>query len=256
LQAYDYYLQAVEALACFHSSLSVEDLYESRRLLEQSLAIDASYARSYAVLANTYHAAWANCLNDEFLNPDVLDQALQLARKALQLDANLPLAHACLGTVLQWQREHAASIAEFERAISLNPNYVDWRFGAALMYAGNSKRAIEVLEAQMRLDPFYGPMTECILGAAHYMLKHYGKAKQILCKCASRAPNLRAAHTWLAATYARLNQPEEARAAVAEVLRLQPNYTISGTTRRIAVFKHAKDEKLLVDGLRRAGLPE
>jgi adenylate cyclase len=53
-----------------------------------------------------------------------------------------------------------------------------------------------------------------------------------------------------------LNQPEEARAAVAEVLRLQPNYTISGTTRRIAVFKHAKDEKLLVDGLRRAGLPE
>ena len=63
-QAYDYYLQAVEALASFHSSFSIEDLYETRRLLQQSLAIDANYARSYAVLANTYHAAWVNPLNE------------------------------------------------------------------------------------------------------------------------------------------------------------------------------------------------
>ena len=255
-QAYDCYLQAVEALASFHSSLSVEGLYETRRLLQRSLAIDANYARSYAVLANTYHAAWVNPLNSEFLNPGVLDRAHQFARKSLQLDANLPLAHACLGTVLQWQGEHEASVAEFERAIALNPNYVDWRFGAALMYAGNSRRAIDILEASMRLDPFYGSMTECILGAAHYMLRQYVQAMQVLRNCVSRAPNLRSAHVWLAATYARLELLKDARAEVVEVLRLEPSYTIAGTTRRIIAFKQAKDAKHFFDGLHKAGLPQ
>jgi adenylate cyclase len=254
-QAYDCHLQAVEALASFHSSLRVEDLYETRRLLQRSLAIDANYARSYAVLANTYHAAWVNPLNSEFLNPGVLDQAHQLARKALQLDANLPVAHACLGTVLQWQGEHDASITEFERAIALNPNYVDWRFGAALVYAGNSRRAIDVVEASMRLDPFYGPMTEWSLGAAHYMLRQYAQAMQVLRNCVSRAPNLRAVRVWLAATYARLDQLKDARAEAAEVLRLEPNYTIAGTTRRIIAFRQVKDDKHFFDGLRKAGLP-
>ena len=53
-QAYDYYLQAADAFASFTSSFSVEDLYETRRLLQQSLAIDANYARSYAILAQTH----------------------------------------------------------------------------------------------------------------------------------------------------------------------------------------------------------
>jgi adenylate cyclase len=246
----------VEALAAFHSSLSVEDLYETRRLLQRSLAIDANYARSYAVLANTYHAAWINPLNDEFLNPDVLDQAHQLARKALQLDANLPLAQACLGTVLQWQRDHEASVVEFERAIALNPNYVDWRFGAALVYAGNAKRATEVLEVYMRLDPFYGPMTECILGAAHFMLKQYVQAMLILRDCVLRAPNLRSVHVWLAATYARLGRLKDAQVEAGQVLRLQPNFTIAGTARRIVAFKQLKDDKHFFDALRKAGLPE
>jgi adenylate cyclase len=255
-QAYDCYLQAVEALLSFHSSYSLEDLYKTRHLLQQSLAIDANYARSYAVLANTYHAAWINPLNSEFLDSGVLDQAHQFALKALQLDANLPIAHACLGTVLQWQRDYDASIAEFERAIALNPNYVDWRFGAALIYAGNSRRAVDVLEANMRLDPFYGPMTECILGAAHYMLKQYAQATRVLRQCVSRAPNHGSAHVWLAATCARLRQLEDARTEVAEVLRLQPNFTIAGTTRKILAFKRLKDDKHFFDGLRKAGLPE
>jgi TolB-like protein len=57
-QAYDYYLQAAEANASFATSLRAEDIYETRRLLKQSLAIDANYARAYALLANTHNAVW------------------------------------------------------------------------------------------------------------------------------------------------------------------------------------------------------
>jgi adenylate cyclase len=74
--------------------------------------------------------------------------------------------------------------------------------------------------------------------------------------CVSRAPNLRGGHSWLAATYARLGLLEEARAEAAEVLRVQPNYTITGTQRRLMAFKCAKDGRHFFDGLRKAGLPE
>jgi Tfp pilus assembly protein PilF len=67
---------------------------------------------------------------------------------------------------------------------------------------------------------------------------------------------MRGAHLWLAATYARLGRMEEARAEVAEVLRIHPDYSIAATTRRIMGFKSAEDAEHFFDGLRKAGLPE
>jgi adenylate cyclase len=255
-QAYDYYLQAADAHASLNLSFSAEDLHETRRLIQQSLAIDATYARSYALLANTYAVAWVYSLDSDFLNPGALDQAYQFARKAAQLDQNLPLAHAALALVLTLKRRHEASIVEIERAIALNPNYVDWRFGFALVLAGESMRATELLEACMRLDPFYAPVASGFLGVARYMLKQYTEAMPFLRDCVSRAPNLRSGHVWLAATYAQLGRMGDARAEVAEVLRIQPNYTIAGTARRATAFKSAKDDMHFFDGLRKAGLPE
>jgi hypothetical protein len=49
-------------------------------------------------------------------------------------------------TRLQPIARHDASVAEFERAIALNPNYADWRFGWALVPAGDSRRAMDVPE--------------------------------------------------------------------------------------------------------------
>jgi hypothetical protein len=48
---------------------------------------------------------------------------------------------------------------------------------------------------------------------------------------------------------------EEARAAAAEALRVQPNYRISAT-KLILGFKSADDGEHLFEGLRKAGLPE
>jgi adenylate cyclase len=255
-QAYDYYLQAADTHLSFMSSFSVEALRETRRLLQQSLSIDPSYARSYALLAHMQEAAWLNPLDGDFLNPDTLEQAHQLARKAVGLDPNLPLAHAVLGLVLAWKRRHEAAMTEIDKAIALNPNYVDWRFGLALVVAGHSRRAIDLLETYMRLDPFYSPVGSAILGLAHYMLEQYPKALSALRDCVSRSPNLRAGHSLLAATYAQLGQLQEARAEVAETLRIQPDYTITGTARRIMGFKSARDDKHWSEGLRKAGLPE
>jgi adenylate cyclase len=107
----------------------------------------------------------------------------------------------------------------------------------------------------MQLDPFYVPFAPAVLGA-YYMLRQYAQAVPLLRECVSRAPNFRSGHVWLAATYAQLGKLEEARAQAAEVLRIEPKWTIEGTQARHAPFKRTDDAEHLFDGLRKAGLPE
>jgi len=68
-------------------------------------------------------------------------------------------------------------------------------------------------------------------------------------------PNVQWPHAWLAAGYARLGQLEEAGAEAADVLRINPAFTIE-SYKRIVVYKDPKDTEHRLDGLRKAGLPE
>ena len=255
-EAYDYYMRAADTFTSYWSSYKVEEVYETRRLLERSISLDSKYARAYAMLSNTHTTVWAQPLDGDYLNPAALVQACQLAGKAVQLDPNLPQAHALLGMALNWMHQHDASLEAFERAIALNPNYTDWRFASALVLAGEPERAIKAVEAHMRLDPFYLPTAPSWLGLSYYLLKQYSKALSALRESATRAPNLRGAHVLLAAAYAQLGQLEEARAEAAEVLRLEPQYTIEGTQKPLFGFRLAAHTDHLSDGLRKAGLPE
>jgi adenylate cyclase len=252
---YDYYLQAVDALTSFNSSFCVVDLYEVRHLLERSISLDPNYARAYATLSATHMAAWLHPLDEDYFSAAALERAHRFAQKAVQLDPNLPLAHAQLGMVLTYEGQHEQSITQFERAIALNPNFTDWRFSMALGFAGEPARSIQVIEVHMRYDPFYVPGAAGQLGAARYMLKAYSEALPPLRECATRAPNMRHGHVWLAANLAQLGQPDEASAEVAEILRIDPKYTIDGTQRRLR-FKRPEDAEHLFYGLRKAGVPE
>jgi adenylate cyclase len=255
-QAHDFFMRASDILSVRWPSFNVADLSEVRRLLERSIALDPHYARAYAALSNTHLIAWMRPLDEDFLIPAALERAHRLARKAVELDPNLPIAHAHFGMVLTFQGQHEQSVAEFEKAMALNPNFTDWRFGIALNRAGQPARAVQVIETHMRYDPFYAPAAPGVLGLARYMLKQYSEALPQLRECTSRAPNMRSGRVWLAANLAQLGRLYEARAEAAEVLRIDPKYTIDGTQRRLALFKRPEDAEHLFDGLRKAGLPE
>jgi adenylate cyclase len=255
-EAYEYYLRGAEAFCLHQNRRTKTSLYDARRLLEQSLAIDPDYARAAAVLSWTYFQTYFEPFDRDYLSPAALDRALELAETAVHLDAFLPQARAQLGHILVYKRQHDAAIAEFERAFTLNPNFFDYRYARALTCAGEPARAIEVLEANIRLDPFQ-PLSRSFggLGDANYMLKRYGEAVRLLRECASRLPNLQWPHLWLAAAYAQAGPLEEARKKAAEVLRINPGFTI-GSWKRLAVYKAPKDAEHRIDGLRKAGLPE
>ena len=227
-------------------------LKEARRLLEHSLSIDSGYARAYAMLAWTYVHTYNQPWDGDYLNPAMLDRAYELAAKAVQLDGNLPEAHAHLGWVLLFKRQHDAAIAEFECAFTLNSNFVDHRFANVLAHAGEAARAIELLHANIRLDPFR-PIHLGYLGHAYYMLGRYADAVPPLRECTSRLPNYQILHLWRAAAHAQLGRSTEAEAA--EILRIWPGFTIA-KFKPIAVYRNPEDAEHLFDGLRRAGLPE
>jgi adenylate cyclase len=252
-EAYDYYLRAAEAYRLrARSKTSIE---ETRRLLKQSLAIDPDYARALAVLSATHWWTYVEPLDNDYLSFAGLGRAYELANKAVQLAPDLPEAHAQLGWVLLFQCQHQAGLAEFKQAFTLNRNFIDNRFALGLAFAGEPARAIEVLRANICLDPFHAFNSFGFLGHAYYMLRRYDEAAQTLRVYPSRAPIVRILPLWLAASYAQLGQRAAAQVEAAEVMRIEPGFTIE-KWKCTAVYKNPNDAEHLFDGLRKAGLPD
>jgi adenylate cyclase len=181
-QAYDYYLRGAEAFFLHQNRRTKASLYEARRLLEQSLAIEPDSARAAAMLSWTHLHAYFEPFDGDYLSPAALDQALELAETAVHLDRLLPQVHTQLGHVLLYKRRHDDALAEFDRALALNPNFFDYRYARALTYGGEPAKAIEVLQANSRLDPFQRNAVgfTAMIGCANYMLKRYGEAVRLL----------------------------------------------------------------------------
>ena len=109
-----------------------------------------------------------------------------------------------------------------------------------VMCAGALARAIELLEASIRLEPF-APFSSGLMGLANYMHKRYPEAVPWLRECALRLPNMQLPRIWLASAYAQSGQIEEARREAAEVSRINPGFTIQGYKRSLLPFKDPKD---------------
>jgi adenylate cyclase len=165
ISAYEYMLQA----RARWSRPGRAAKQEGRALAMQALAIDPNYAAAWAVLGDTYNSAYIT----QWEGPESLQRAHDAARKAVELDPLLSLAHELLGRVLLRKRQHDDAIAAIKRAIELNPNLVRHyaSLADALTFANRSGEAIELLLMAKRLDPFYPPRTNMYLGRAYYFAR-------------------------------------------------------------------------------------
>jgi adenylate cyclase len=252
-QAYDHYMRAADVHATFHRAMQVAALYETRELLDRCLAMEPSFARAHVLYSATLVTTWTLALDADHRNPPVLENALRWAERAVQLDSNLPEAHAQLGYALGYKGKPDAAVAEFERAIALNPNFTDWRFAAVLDWAGQADRAIEAATAHLRADPFALPIARAYLGLGYLNLRRYSEAVTTLREFVSQSPNHRPGRCWLAAAYAHLGEIDEARIQAAHILRIDPDFVTTGY-RKLAEFWRLADVEHVIAGLRKAGL--
>ncbi len=251
LEAYDYFLRG----RGYRGGQTKEANAQARRLLERATELDPKFAGAYAELSLIRFVEWWVHRPDE---PQVLERAFELAQKAVVLDASLPLAHANLGWLYMWRkRQYDRAIAEGQRAIAIDPNYADGYLflGEILTFASRPEEAIGLSMKGMRLDPHSLWHYLLHLGHSDYLMGQHEEALANLKRSVTLNPDYPATHLWLAASYIELGREEEARAAVAEVLRLSPRASLQ-FFRQNFPYKDPAVLQRFLDDLRKAGMPE
>jgi tetratricopeptide (TPR) repeat protein len=183
-----------------------------------------------------------------------VNEALENARKAVSLDEADAIGHAMLGYTLSIQGQHDLAGLHLERAIALNP--MDVRITSKhalwLTFTGRGDEAVRSLDADLRRDPFPPAWFWAFRGIALFQGRQYEAAIEALSRLPIR-------YYWddqyLAASYAQLGLMERARECVKEILKARPDYAL-GQVRLIEPYKYPADLERLIDGLRKAGLPE
>src|SRR5258708_7018552 len=115
-----------------------------------------------------------------------------------------------------------------ERSVALAPtearNYA--ALAVVLSEMSKTEEALPAAAQALRLKPFSPDGHLADMGTAYTVAGHYEEARAPLQRYLSRYPNMLHVHLMLADVYSELGQDAEARAEAAEVLRLNPNFSL------------------------------
>jgi adenylate cyclase len=250
----------VEAYECWLRARALltrgtrESIVEARAMYRRAIEFDHNFAAPHAGLA---FAAIADHTSGWALDSaQALLEAERWARRALELNDQEPVSHMALGNVLLWRRDHEGALAEFARMIALDPNFAQGHTatGLALMYAGEPARALEPFAIAMRLDPHYPDIVLHFLAQANFSLGKYEIAAQQLLDRIARNPSTDASRMLLASCYGHLGRAEDARTVWAELLKVNPDFSLMQRA-RVLPYKNPDDFQRILEGLAKAGLP-
>ena len=250
LDAFIKYMQALELF----DNMTKEGNAQGKKLLEEAIALDPEYPRLYMGLAITHFmdvwfgttASWDQSLA----------RAFELAQKSISLDDSNSTANAysILGSIYGMKRQYDQAIANCERAVSLDPNSpenFEW-LGIVLTWAGRAEEAVKYLEYGLRLNPF--PPVSCLnnLAVAYRDSGQYEKAIGAAKKALQREPNTQFPYIHMAVSFIRLGREEEARSAAAEILKVNPKFSLERYAKMLPFTQSIADR--VIEDLRKAGL--
>jgi adenylate cyclase len=251
LTAYDFYLRAIQQ----HFLTTREGMAEAIRLAHRALELDPGFA-SAAASAGGYHMF--NVLWDFAIDPQFdRREAVRLSRLALSLDDSdhdVLATAAVISAFLVGDCESEIEMAD--RAVALNPNSAHaWNSrGWVYKIAGLPEEAVRSFERVIRMSPV-DPMQHQSLTGMGYAFIELGRFDEAIVaakKAFRQNPFFSPAPRCLASAFAHLGRDAEAREAAAHLLQLDPAFTISTWIARGG----QSNAKLLIEGLRKAGLPE
>jgi adenylate cyclase len=249
----DCYLKLMQAMG-YWTRMNPADNNLARRMIEEAIAMCPENPGGYIHLSNV-------CLFDYLIRNttsplETLEKGIELAQKALAIDDSIPEAHGTLCRLYSLKGELDKAIAEGERAVALNPS--GWgvltNYGNTLTQAGRPEEAIPLLQKVIRLNPLGPAYIYTNLGVALRMTGRFEEAVSASNKSTQLAPDNPGFHAELAATYVMMGREEEARAEVAEVLRINPKFPADFAPVFLAGYKDPSVRPKVIDALRKAGL--
>jgi TolB-like protein len=231
-----------------------QDNVVAQALLEKATAIDPSYGQALGLLAASHtfsaHMGWADMAT-------VVPIAERAALAAIRADSEDPWAHYALGSVCLFTRRFDDSLAEFEVALRLNPNFslAQGYYGLTLSYCGRWEEADLAARRALRLSPrdpfsavYYG-----IAAYAQFVGRNYEEAMRLSREGIRQRGDFVGAHRVLTAAAAMAGQDDVAKSALQELRRAQPNISLGWIASQMPIKLEADREHYL-EGFRRAGL--
>ena len=153
-------------------------------------------------------------------------------------------------------REYDKAISEAEKAVSLSPNSASAYFalGTALCMAVRPQEAIPILQKSLRLSPI--PVHSQVLSLLAHSYRDLGQYEEAIATYKKvlqiYGPDHLMAHLDLAITYAYMDREKEARTEGAEVLRIDPKFSVERFIKGLPYDQSRKDR--IADAMRKAGL--
>jgi adenylate cyclase len=249
LTAYDLYLRALPVVLEF--SLN-ERVLAAMPPLEEAIKRDPRYgpALSLAAVAHTQLFDWGHDRDDN------RRKAIERAHRALEVAGDDPDVLVNAAFALSFLGEDIGTqIALIEKALALNPSFSrGWATSGPLrVWAGQHDLAIEHTERSLRLNPraYIGPQF-WVLGIAHFFLRHFGEAAELIPRAVQQRPAWPWPYRGLASCYAHLGRLDEAREVIVRLRALTSEVEPSRMP-----FRRPEDRELFLSGLRlAAGEPE
>jgi adenylate cyclase len=241
LEAFDDILRAAQYFYRF----TKEDNTRARGWIEKAIELDPMYAHAYAFLSATYKV---DVLFQWSENPKA-DSAhsYELARKALALDDSDASALNQLCDIDWQQKRFDQAVAEGERCDAMNPSSTVCyeALADALTVSNKLEAAVRAAETAIRLDPTREDFYAFFIANPYVLMGRYEETIPLLRRHLSVLPDNPWAHAVLVVAYIELGP--DARAAAAELMRINPNFVWGQPNKDAAVNKRYAND------LRKAG---
>jgi TolB-like protein len=231
-----------------------EDNRLARALLERAIALDPNYAQALAVFAVSTMFGTRMGWEDEAVAVPVAERA---AHGAVCADGEDPWAHLALATIHLRRGRFEDSLAAFETALRLNPNFslALGCYGLVLSGVGRSQEAADAARRALRLSP-RDPFSAIFNGVAAYaefVGRNYEEAVRLAREGVRQRPEFVGGYRVLTAAAAMAGDMELARSALQELRRTQPNISLAWVESRMKV-RNAAERAHYLEAFHRAGL--
>src|SRR6186713_514706 len=237
-----------------HWRVTRTDSLAAQALLERAIAIDPNYGQALALFATNHmfgvHLGWTDLATAAPI-------AERAALAAISADSEDAWAHTALASVYFSTRRLDHSLAEFELALQLNPNFslAQGYYALALSYCGRWQDSYAAAQRAIRQSP-RDPSSAIYYGVAAYAQfvgRNYGEAIALAREATRQRGDLTGAYRVLTVAAGMTGQIELARTALQELRRTQPNISLSWISTQLP-WKHEADREHYLEGFRRAGL--